>query len=44
MNCLELNIDKCKIISSIRSKNPIIFNYKFYNNELIYPIKAATVN
>jgi len=30
-NCLELNIDKCKIISFTRSINSIIFNYKLNN-------------
>jgi len=34
-NCLELNIDKCNIISFTRSRNPIIFNYKLNNIKLV---------
>jgi len=34
-NCLELNIDKCNIISFTCSKNPIIFNYKLNNIKLV---------
>lgn len=33
-NCLESNINKCKIISFTCSKNPIICNYKLNNNDL----------
>lgn len=34
-NYVELNIDKCKNILFTCFKNPIIFNHKLSNNELI---------
>ena len=35
MNLLPLNIDKCRIISFTRNKNPIVFNYQIELSSLI---------